>query len=197
MKLFQCSIFSWSLCHFYEIIRLLLCFYSDLYFPPNNSGKNIRSALGFFIAGIPFVKNPGLSFLHFRLRWCSFTWKRSCFAILGEISWERSTYRLKFEHEHLGKCFRNSLIRQCHNYVDKVKSVKKNMGVSQPRWAIWREIWKLRRLLSLLYCLYFPVINYIFIFVNKTSTNFAILSELGRIPFALDCFTSVFKYWYV
>jgi hypothetical protein len=25
---------------------------------------------------------------------------------------------------------------------------------------------------------------------------FAILSELGRIPFALDCFTSVFKYWY-
>jgi hypothetical protein len=31
---------------------------------------------------------------------------------------------------------------------------------------------------------------------NKTSTNFAILSELGRIPFALDCFTSVFKYWY-
>ena len=26
---------------------------------------------------------------------------------------------------------------------------------------------------------------------NKTSTNFAILSELGRIPFALDCFTSV------
>jgi hypothetical protein len=128
MKLFQCSIFSWSLCHFYEIIRLLLCFYSDLYFPPNNSGKNIRSALGFFIAGIPFVKNPGLSFLHFRLRWCSFTWKRSCFAILGEISWERSTYRLKFEHEHLGKCFRNSLIRQCHNYVDKVKSVKKKHG---------------------------------------------------------------------
>jgi hypothetical protein len=40
------------------------------------------------------------------------------------------------------------------------------------------------------------VINYIFIFVNKTSTNFAILSELGRIPFALDCFTSVFKDWY-
>jgi hypothetical protein len=31
---------------------------------------------------------------------------------------------------------------------------------------------------------------------NKTSTSFAILSELGRIPFALDCFTSVFKYWY-
>jgi hypothetical protein len=31
---------------------------------------------------------------------------------------------------------------------------------------------------------------------NKTSTNFAILSELGRISFALDCFTSVFKYWY-
>ena len=28
---------------------------------------------------------------------------------------------------------------------------------------------------------------------NKTSTNFAILNELGRIPFALDCFTSVFK----
>jgi hypothetical protein len=41
------SIFRWSLCHFYEmleIIRLLLCFFSDLYFPPTNSGKNIRSA---------------------------------------------------------------------------------------------------------------------------------------------------------
>jgi hypothetical protein len=42
-------------------------FFQHLYFPPKNSGKNIRSASGFFIAGIPFVKNPGLSFLHFRL----------------------------------------------------------------------------------------------------------------------------------
>ena len=32
-----------------------------------NSGKNIRSASGFFIASIPFVKNPVLSLLHFRL----------------------------------------------------------------------------------------------------------------------------------
>jgi hypothetical protein len=48
--------------------RLLLCFFSDLYFPPKNSGKNIQSAFEFFIAGIPFVKNPGLLFLHFRLR---------------------------------------------------------------------------------------------------------------------------------
>jgi hypothetical protein len=30
-------------------------FFSDLYFPPKNSGKNIRSASGFFIAGIPFA----------------------------------------------------------------------------------------------------------------------------------------------
>jgi hypothetical protein len=111
---FNVSIFRWSLCHFYEIIRLLLCFFSDLYFPPKISRKNIRSASGFFIAGIPFVKNPGISFLHFRLRWCSLTWKRSCFAILGEISWKRSTYRLKFEHGQIGKCLRNSLIRQCH-----------------------------------------------------------------------------------
>ena len=113
--------------------------------------KNIRSALGFFIAGIPFVKNPGISFLHFRLRWCSFTWKRSCFAILGEISWERSTYRLKFEHEHLGKCFRNSLIRQCHNYVDKVKSVKKKprgfpnrgerYGAKYENWVLLLLLW--------------------------------------------------------
>jgi hypothetical protein len=35
-------------------------------------------------------------------------------AILGEISWKRSTYRLKFEHGQFGKCLRNSLIRQCH-----------------------------------------------------------------------------------
>jgi hypothetical protein len=30
---FNVSIFRWSLCHFYEIIRLLLCFFSGLYFP--------------------------------------------------------------------------------------------------------------------------------------------------------------------
>ena len=37
-------------------------------------------------------------------------------------------------------------------YVDKVKSVK-NTGVSQPRWAIWREIWKWSCLPSILYCI--------------------------------------------
>ena len=37
-------------------------------------------------------------------------------------------------------------------YVDKVKSVK-NRRVSQPRWAIWREIWKWSCLPSLLYCI--------------------------------------------
>jgi len=37
-------------------------------------------------------------------------------------------------------------------YVDKVKSVK-NTGVSQPRWAIWREIWKWSCIPSLLYCI--------------------------------------------
>jgi hypothetical protein len=69
---FNVSIFRWSLCHFYEII-VCCCFFSDLNFPPKNSGENIRSASGFFIADIPFVKNPGLSFLHFRLIWCSLT----------------------------------------------------------------------------------------------------------------------------
>jgi hypothetical protein len=44
---FNVSIFRWLLCHFYEIICLLLCFFSDLYFPPKNSGENIRSASGF------------------------------------------------------------------------------------------------------------------------------------------------------
>ena len=34
-------------------------------------------------------------------------------------------------------------------YVDKVKSVKKTTGVSQPRWAIWCEIWKFTCLPSL------------------------------------------------
>jgi hypothetical protein len=47
---FNVSIFRWSLCHLYEIIRLLLCFFSGLYFPPKHYGKNIRSASGFFIA---------------------------------------------------------------------------------------------------------------------------------------------------
>ena len=65
---FNVSIFRWSLCHFYEIIRLLLCFFSGLYFPPKHYGKNIRSASGFFIAGNPFVKIPGFPFLHFRLK---------------------------------------------------------------------------------------------------------------------------------
>jgi hypothetical protein len=37
-------------------------------------------------------------------------------------------------------------------YVDKVKSVK-NTGVSQPRWVIWREIWKWSCIPSLLYCI--------------------------------------------
>lgn len=31
--------------------------------------------------------------------------------------------------------------------------------------------------------------------VGKKSSNFATFSELGRTPFALDCFNSVFKYW--
>jgi hypothetical protein len=35
--------------HSYEIIRRLLCFFSDFYFPPQNPGKNIRSASGLFI----------------------------------------------------------------------------------------------------------------------------------------------------
>ena len=70
---FNVSIFRWSLCHFYEIIRLLLCFFSGLYFPPKHYGENIRSASGFFIAGNPFVKIPGFPFLHFRLIWCSLT----------------------------------------------------------------------------------------------------------------------------
>ena len=64
---FNVSIFRWSLWHFYEIIRLLLCFFSGLYIPPKHSEKNIRSASEFFIAGNPFVKNPGFPFLHFRL----------------------------------------------------------------------------------------------------------------------------------
>jgi hypothetical protein len=42
--------------------RLLLCFFSGLYFPPKHYGKNIRSASGFFIAGNPFVKIPSQNF---------------------------------------------------------------------------------------------------------------------------------------
>ena len=72
---FNVSIFRWSLCHFYEIIRLLLCFFSGLYFPPKHYGKNIRSASGFFIAGNPFVKIPGFPFLHFRLKYV--VWPRN------------------------------------------------------------------------------------------------------------------------
>jgi hypothetical protein len=42
--------------------------YSAVYISRQNiPGKNIRSASGFFIAGNPFVKNPGFPFLHFRL----------------------------------------------------------------------------------------------------------------------------------
>ena len=64
------AFYEWITCNEkprYEIIRLLLCFFSGLYFPPKHSGENIRSASGFFIAGNPFVKSPGFPFLHFRL----------------------------------------------------------------------------------------------------------------------------------
>jgi hypothetical protein len=50
-----------------------------------------------------------------------------------QISWKRSTYRLKFEHGKLSKCLRK--FDTTVPYVAKVKSVK-NTGVSQPRWAI-------------------------------------------------------------
>jgi hypothetical protein len=79
----------------YEIICLLLCFFSDLYFLPKNSGENIWSASGFFIAGIPFVKNPGLSFLHFRLRWCSLTWKTV--NTYKEFLWEKFKLRNRYD----------------------------------------------------------------------------------------------------
>jgi hypothetical protein len=39
---FNVSIFRWSLCHFYEIIRLLLCFFSGLYFPPKHYGEKYK-----------------------------------------------------------------------------------------------------------------------------------------------------------
>ena len=45
---FNVSIFRWLLCHFYEIIRLQLFFFSSLYFPPKHSGGKIFGAhLGF------------------------------------------------------------------------------------------------------------------------------------------------------
>jgi len=48
------SMFPYSDVPFLRNNRLLLCFFNDFYFPPKNSGENIRSASGFFIAGIPF-----------------------------------------------------------------------------------------------------------------------------------------------
>ena len=45
---FNVSIFRWSLCHFYEIIRLLLCFFSGLYFPPKDSGEKYSERIWVF-----------------------------------------------------------------------------------------------------------------------------------------------------
>jgi hypothetical protein len=38
----------WSLCHFYEIIRLLLCFFSGLYFPPKHYGEKYSERIWVF-----------------------------------------------------------------------------------------------------------------------------------------------------
>jgi hypothetical protein len=43
-------------------------FFQRFIFSAKKFRENIQSAFEFFIAGIPFVKNPGLLFLHFRLR---------------------------------------------------------------------------------------------------------------------------------
>lgn len=70
-------------------------------------------------------------------------------------------------------------------------------GCYLPKSADFNFMFDYSRLSSVLPCdkLHIHFCKYI-LGANKTSTNFAILSELGRIPFALDCFTSVFKYWY-
>ena len=70
-------------------------------------------------------------------------------------------------------------------------------GCYLPKSADFNFMFDHSRLSSVLPCdkLHIHICKYI-LGANKTSTNFAILSELGRIPFALDCFTSVFKYWY-
>ena len=44
---FNVSIFRWSLCHFYEIIRLLLCFFSVYISRQNIMGKIFGAHLGF------------------------------------------------------------------------------------------------------------------------------------------------------
>ena len=66
-----------------------------------------------------------------------------------------------------------------------------------PKSADFNFMFDYSRLPSVLPCdkLHIHFCKYI-LGANKTCTNFAILSELGRIPFALDCFTSVFKYLY-
>jgi hypothetical protein len=67
IKLFQCFHIQMVVVPFLRNNPSTVMFFSGLYFPPKHSGKNIWSALGFFIAGNPFVKNPGFPFLHFRL----------------------------------------------------------------------------------------------------------------------------------
>jgi hypothetical protein len=42
-------------------------FFQRFIFSAKKLRENIRSASGFFIASIPFIKNPVLSLLHFRL----------------------------------------------------------------------------------------------------------------------------------
>ena len=71
-------------------------------------------------------------------------------------------------------------------------------GCYLPKSADFNFMFDYSRLSSVLPCdkLHIHFCKYI-LGANKTSTNFAILSELGRIPFVLDCFTSVFKYWYL
>ena len=45
---FNVSIYRCSLCHFYEILRLLLCFFSGLYFQPTHSGEKYSERIWVF-----------------------------------------------------------------------------------------------------------------------------------------------------
>jgi hypothetical protein len=62
----------YSACLYFKLLKSSPNKYSYVFsavyiFRQNIPGKNIRSASGIFIAGNPFVKNPGFPFLHFRL----------------------------------------------------------------------------------------------------------------------------------
>jgi hypothetical protein len=84
--------------------------------------KNIRSASGFFIAGIPFVKNPGLSFLHLRLKWCTLILMKCGQSSVFRVAYNDGRLKMILSVQLIQKLFCNTFltplcIKRCWMFI--------------------------------------------------------------------------------